>query len=319
VFNCSLTAHVEDVCVSQSARSKGIGSKLMAHIRNICLQRGCRKITLVANKELDKFYTLNKYEKRGYQFSQLLSVPGIILVTSCHKHIDTRLKELVLPDNVEGWPRITVIGDPNLASEYTWRKDGILVIRCEDSYFHLLKKIYTALEIITSIYNIEQGALICGDDCVFNLNKMKDFLNISSKTDYIGRVTPSEGPTKMYNTFMSGYFLEHPEECSNPINGIQGVDISRCSILPSAPRIAGTIRYVSLKSIKIVIDFMKSIHWNCFYWDETYGFMTLCEDLGVGAIMHKNGIPLTSYNLVADTEDDFNTGEWVGFTTNRYK
>jgi len=248
-----------------------------------------------------------------------MNYPGIILITSCHKHLSTRVKELRVPREVDGWPVVMVVGDPRLSADFEWRLDGVLVVRCEDSYFHLLKKIYLTLEIILKKYSLDQGALICGDDVLFNYEGLSEFLRLSPKADYMGHVTPSEGPKKMYNTFMADYFVTHPHEWDNPINGIRGIDISKCVVLPCAPRIAGTIRYVSLKSIRSVIDFMKSIDWNCFHYDQEYGFMTLCEDLSVGAIMQKFGIPLTFYKLVAQTEDDFKTGDWVGWTTNKDK
>lgn len=243
---------------------------------------------------------------------------GIILVTSCHKHLQTRVKELKVPKSFCSWPIIIAIGDPRLDKEYEWRPDGILVVKCEDSYFHLIKKIYKTLDIIMKLYDGLQGALICGDDVIFNYDKLAEFIKCP-KSDYMGWVTHGEGPKKMFNPFMSSYFLEHPQEWNDPLNGIQGLDLSRCVMLPCAPRIAGTIRYASIKTINNVINFLKGIDWNCFHYDNDYGFITICEDLGVGAIMQITCTPLTFYKLVAQNEKDFETGDWVGYTTNKYK
>ena len=68
------------------------------------------------------------------------SVDGIILILSCQKHKNTRLKEFKLPDtNYDGWEVVYVLGDFFLPQKYTYN-DNTLVIKCEDSYIHLLKK-----------------------------------------------------------------------------------------------------------------------------------------------------------------------------------
>ena len=49
----------------------------------------------------------------------MIEVDGIILVLSCQKHLDTRLKHFKLPkDNYGGWKVIYVIGDLFLDSDY---------------------------------------------------------------------------------------------------------------------------------------------------------------------------------------------------------
>ena len=49
----------------------------------------------------------------------MIEVDGIILVLSCHKHLNTRLKHFRLPkDDYGKWKVIYVIGDIFLESEY---------------------------------------------------------------------------------------------------------------------------------------------------------------------------------------------------------
>ena len=73
----------------------------------------------------------------------MIAVDGIILVLSCQKHLPTRIKHLKLPKTeYAGWKVIYVIGDMFLDRDYKFI-DDFLIIKCEDSYIHLLKKCRT--------------------------------------------------------------------------------------------------------------------------------------------------------------------------------
>ena len=72
IFNVSVNAHVEDVCVHPDFRSKGIGSRIIDKIYQEAQARGCRKMTLVTAQETSEFYIKNGYEIRGVQMSRLL-------------------------------------------------------------------------------------------------------------------------------------------------------------------------------------------------------------------------------------------------------
>ena len=72
IFNRCMFAHIEDVCVRESARKKGIGSQLLQHVIQEAKTKGCLKITLVCNESVAPFYFANQFEKRGIQCSRLL-------------------------------------------------------------------------------------------------------------------------------------------------------------------------------------------------------------------------------------------------------
>ena len=110
------------------------------------------------------------------------NVDGIILVLSCQKHRDTRLKEFSLSKtSYNNWEVIYVIGDLFLNKNYIL--DGnILHVRCEDSYLHLLKKLALAMKSIKELFNIKEGILRCGDDLIFNENNLIKFIK-SKKFD----------------------------------------------------------------------------------------------------------------------------------------
>ena len=247
-----------------------------------------------------------------------MSRSGLILITSCYKNLETRIKELQVPDSVLGWPVVVVMGDPLMDAEFEWKTNQMLVIKCEDSYYHLIKKNYIAIDIIRRTLPLEGGVIIAGDDIVFNFERLEEFIKLPNKAEYMGNIGPQHGPTKRYCTFMYDYILTHPGEKDDPRNGLKDVDLSKCTELPNVSFISGTIYYVSLSTVQTIINFMKSISWDCFHYDPDYGYITLCEDQAVAAITHKHGILPTFYTLVAHTAGDFETGRWVSFSTNKY-
>jgi UDP-3-O-acyl-N-acetylglucosamine deacetylase len=104
-------------------------------------------------------------------------IDGIILVLSCLKHINTRLKDFKLPkDEYAGWKVIYVIGDLFLDCDYKL-VGNFLIVKCEDSYIHLLKKLVMSLKYLYEIYDIKGGVLRCGDDLVFNEDLLQSFLD----------------------------------------------------------------------------------------------------------------------------------------------
>jgi hypothetical protein len=82
------------------------------------------------------------------------TINGVILVLSCQKYKETRLKEFSLPKNEYCggmWKVIYVLGDLFLDKEFTLN-GNIMTIRCEDSYIHLLKKLALAVKYVYQIF-----------------------------------------------------------------------------------------------------------------------------------------------------------------------
>lgn len=72
IFNKCTYAHIEDVCVTNRLRGKGVGTLLMNELVEICKERGCKKVTLVCNEQLHRFYEKSGFGRRGIQMSILL-------------------------------------------------------------------------------------------------------------------------------------------------------------------------------------------------------------------------------------------------------
>jgi len=72
IRNIVKLAHIEDVCVDENYRNKGIGNLLINHVVNESEKAGCYKITLDCNEKLEKFYEKSGLEKRGIQMAKYL-------------------------------------------------------------------------------------------------------------------------------------------------------------------------------------------------------------------------------------------------------
>jgi len=257
-------------------------------------------------------------------------VEGIILIISCQKHKDTRLKEFKLPkEYYNGWKVIYVLGDLTLQSVYEYN-GNILTINCEDSYIHLLKKVILSIEILQNTFNIKQGILRCGDDLLINEDKLLEFLNNSNKQDYIGNAVGDAssffmGKQYEFNQpiqvcldyFMLSYYSQHQEDFENPLHNLKGVSISHYMARPSnIPYCSGVLFYVSNKACHSLINHMKNINYNVFYQDpETRSYPYSIEDCGVGFIMYKSEIRLSPYPMY---QDNYHPG-FIAYHTNKYR
>jgi hypothetical protein len=232
----------------------------------------------------------------------MIKVDGIILVLSCQKHRNTRLKQFKLPqDNYGNWKVIYVIGDLFLDTEYKLN-ENLMTIRCEDSYIHLLKKLVLSLKYLYDIYDIKEGVLRCGDDLVFNENMLRTFLD-SNKVDFIGRspsgrglsekeITPELLKRTRDDMFMVDYYLTHQEDFINPQHNLKNVDISKYIRRPEikiGP--SGILYYISNKCCRILIDHLENIKYNIFHFDEdSQSYPYTIEDCAVSFILYFNRI-----------------------------
>lgn len=252
------------------------------------------------------------------------TIPGAIIIYSCHKHKETRLKEFGLSKKIYcGWKVFTIIGDPFLETEYTLDvSTNIILIKCEDSYIHILKKVVLAIKVLMDIYTITEGILRCGDDIHFNEQKLEAFVASINKPDFIGNVNNNSiAISKISNTFMPDYFSSHPEDLVNPLNCIPYTvqEMQQFNEIPSCSHVSGVIFYISLKSCIILISHMKSIEWDVFTHDNAYGYPYIIEDIGVGFILNINKIYPLNYKLYTDYYQEMQYTTAIGYHTNAYK
>jgi Galactosyltransferase len=255
-------------------------------------------------------------------------VDGIILVLTCQKHVNTRMKQFKLPKDKYGdWQVVYVIGDLFLDSEYKMN-GNLMTIKCEDSYIHLLKKLVLSLKYVYELYDIKDGVLRCGDDVIFNETVLQTFLE-SKKFDYVGKneyqtsfleknITPEFLKRTFHDNFMLEYYLSHPEDFDNPQHNLKGVDISKYTKRPEIiiyPN--GVIFYISNKSCKILIDHMENINYNIFHFDDfSKSYPYTIEDCGVAYILYSNKIGfIHNDKMYAEYPSNYA----IGYHTNIYK
>jgi hypothetical protein len=265
----------------------------------------------------------------------MIAVDGIILVISCQKHLQTRLKELNLKENYGNWKVIKVIGDLFLDSDY--KLEGhLLTIKCEDSYLHLLKKTILSFQYLYEIFDIKEGILKCNDDMIFNENNLKNFLQSTKKheinkgeyidIDYMGRTNYGfeiGGTSEM----IMHYYKNHPEDIDNPRHNLNWVDISKFSKIEQINiRIAfGPLTYFSNKSCKILINHMININYNIYHYDEkTKTCPYAIEDYSIGYILSSNNIDVMHSNYWYNDLDNLSLTEeyknkLIALHTNKYK
>ena len=248
----------------------------------------------------------------------MIPVNGIILVLSCQKHLHTRLKHFHLPkDEYVGWKVIYVIGDLFLDCDYKL-EGNFMIVKCEDSYIHLLKKLVLSLKYIYQNFDIKEGVLRCGDDLIFNEVPLERFL-LSSKTralttpsgvsditeeiHFIGRSPSgksllsheiSDADIKSFTNdrFMIDYYMCHLEDFDNPQHNLKGIDIAKYIKRPHIPiGPSGIIYYISNKCCNILINHLDSIKYNIFHYDEyTDSYPYTIEDCAVSYILYFNKV-----------------------------
>ena len=241
----------------------------------------------------------------------MIKVDGIILVISCQKHLNTRLKEFKLPrDEYGNWKVIYVIGDLLLDCDYKL-VGNLMVIKCEDSYIHLLKKVVLSLKYLYEVFDIKEGVLRAGDDLIFTENSLCTFLN--TKKEYI-----NNGEIDKIN-YMVNYYNEHPEDIDNPLHNLQGIDFSKYVKRPHTPVCpSGVLYYISNKSCNILINHLYSINYDIFHYDEyTDSYPYTIEDCSISYILYLNKISFIHYgNMYSDNYIDENC---IACHTNKYK
>ena len=253
------------------------------------------------------------------------SIKGAILIYSCHKHKDTRLKEFKLPkDEYAGWKVFYILGNPNIKQDFIM--GNTILLKCEDSYIHVAKKVVMGIKFIYENYEVEEGILRCGDDLVFNETTLVNFLKMESKPDYMGITANDKMPNTVVpqnSNFMPSYYLSHQEDLQNPLHGIP-YNISEMMQFNKVPKLmyaGGVVVYLSNKSCNTLVAHFESIGWNVFLLDETYGYPYIIEDIAVGYILHMNNIFVTQYPLYIDRMGDFKKYNElpIALHTNKYK
>jgi hypothetical protein len=241
------------------------------------------------------------------------TVPGVILIVTCHKHFQERIpRHKPCKSIYYKWPIVYCMGDPSLPIPWTIMKSAhsntgdLILLQCEDSYIHLLKKLTLALCALQEIYHIQEGVLKIGDDIYLNEQLLLSFLSKTKKSDFVGHNymnksfdtnnTPHIFKKTRKDVSMIYYFNRNLRDFQNPVNGLTRIDVSKMTLVPELPCFAiGTVFYLSNNAIQSLITEMKNINFNIFYKDpETGAWNYIIEDIALTYIMFKHGISLVN-------------------------
>jgi hypothetical protein len=233
-----------------------------------------------------------------------MKLKGIILILSCEKYINTRVKKNFFDVNVNSWRNdwkfVTLKGDINLNSDYEYDSNKfILTVKCEDSYIHLLKKRVLGIKYVKKIFDLEEGILCCGDDFVFNKSLLIKYLNSTDKSDYEGKNTSiprnydANNKNLLKNTindlYMYNYYKVHPEQMKD-LNLTLDYLKSVCK-RPNVFGAGGVSFYLSNKSCDILIDHMENINYNVFHYDKfTDSYPYTIEDASISFILYYHSV-----------------------------
>jgi hypothetical protein len=239
--------------------------------------------------------------------------------------MNTRMQKFGLKTLIyEGWPVFYFVGNPYLPTEYAFY-NNFIILRCEDSYIHVAKKVVMGIAVIYSLFNVTEGILRCGDDLIFNENALTKFLQ-GPKTDYMGYcpIYNKYGPTEIFinviDNFMPNYYEKHRDELSNPLHGINKTieEIRKYNKIPKFRYAGGVVVYLSKKSCILLIEHFKLINWDIYKYENNIGYPYIIEDVAVGFILLLYNIQLTNIMFYANKQILANEST-IAIHTNEYK
>jgi hypothetical protein len=179
-----------------------------------------------------------------------------------------------------------------------------------------------------TLYDIQEGILRCGDDLIFNETKLREFLSMPNKSDYMGGnivdkdIKEYVKDTKKKDDWMVDYFIGHVSDIDNPINGLQttGIDkLLKMNERPIVPYAGGVVVYLSNKSCQIITRHLINNNWNIFKYHPMFGYPYIIEDIGIGFILYMHRIIPVRYPLYTDKYELFELGYFIAAHTNNYK
>ena len=256
-----------------------------------------------------------------------MKLKGIIMILSCKKYINNRVKINFTDNNVnqwsDEWKFVSIIGDDNIDTNYIFdSKKYILTVKCEDSYIHLLKKRGLGIKYIQQIFNIEEGILCCGDDVLFNRKILFKYLCSNNKNDYEGKnssilsnYNPSD-KSLLKNTvndlYMYNYYKVHPKQIIHTDFTLDYLkDICK---RPNVFGAGGACFYLSNKSCIILVNHMENINYNIFHHDKfTNSYPYTIEDAGISFILYYNNITFINNKYFWTTKRNTETNNYLCF------
>lgn len=250
-------------------------------------------------------------------------VKGVILILSCKKLLDKRNPDAQFEDYFQDWKVHVFVGDPNLKEEYKIEGKRI-IIKCEDSYLYLMKKLCTSIQILHDIYDIQLGILRMDDDVVVDKGQLAAFLNRADLNmfDCVGTVVGADTKGLRRETWIYDYYMNRQSELEQ-INKLHDMSVQLSQLIIDAPNLLytkGPMSYWSSKASNLIWSyFLKTVKGNIFFKEMFHNHMSqpyMIEDIGVGYILQKHNVVIHNYPNFVSERKEVNP---VGYHTNSYK
>lgn len=256
----------------------------------------------------------------------MIEVPGVIIILTCNKYIQERLpRHQPKKKSYAGWPVVYCLGDPRHVRSFSLMPatgDGppLLIVRCEDTYMHLLKKVDLAIHALQTMYKIEKGVIKVGDDMFFNDARVEQWVAGLGNDDYVGhnysnRSLKLEGKPLVItkscvDMSMLMYYKNNQSEANEIQSMIPHMPIQTLIHRPDVPICPiGTVYYLSNRAIEALHSELASVHHNIFYRDPNTGaFNYFIEDIALAYTMLKHGIDFTNVSNLFTNSEDFDHG-----------
>jgi len=245
---------------------------------------------------------------------------GVILVISCYKYLVPRVINnpyRLKGDSIAGWKIIYVVGDNTLNTDYCIGyerriKSNLLILKCQDDYIHLFKKVVFAQQFVSKMYIIKKGIIKCDDDILFNKKLLYKYLSSPLDIDfsakrYDDKCFKTPGPEccseLKRDSTIPQYFRKNAQHWNNlPKESKAKIDkyMYRGYInFPKSPEGyggSGGVYFLSTKASKIIIEYFAKCNYDLFFEEENGAFPFIAEDVGTAFILCKNKIPFTLNN-----------------------
>ena len=259
----------------------------------------------------------------------MTEVDGVLMIISCKKYLHDRVvknKYRLIGDSVFNWKVVYVVADKNISQDFQFGahdeiRSNILIVKCEDDYLHLFKKIAFAMRALHVIFKIKKGIIKCDDDMLFIRKNLQKYLNgpldidFSAKSVFKDKYTQTGMESiRVVRDFSTHQYLAKSNSDSLRTMLKKNIDTFDKGYINLATTQkgyggAGGFRFLSTKASIIIIQYFEKCGNNQFHKDkETDAYPFMAEDMGHNFVLCKFNIQfVTNPNLYANIiwgEDD---------------
>ncbi len=255
------------------------------------------------------------------------SIPpkGVVLKLSCRKFAATRIPTTKLrqADLPEGWMLVHVIADPSadfkdrhLFTKMPPLSDNLLILGCEDSYIHLLKKLVRAMEAIWERWGVPRWGVVRTSEVEFvdlplfrmflrEMQFQAEALDPRACARVFGdRVVPSLNPPPQVNslflyqdTFMQEYYSRNLDEMREYGMTLEQIREMGEKHSGANPGVVGKIMYLTVGACEVLMEEFRAVNCDVFAsFGGVYPFFI--EDNAISVIMLRWGVPIVHSEML---------------------